>query len=163
VGGDLAAAEDQAETIAFYSVRKILPILLLLLVLAGILVWVWCSALIDPRDFFNFRSFRPYFLIAGSILYLLCLPAIIRVFRQVLFKHMLAVWIEDRRLIYLDCSFFSVPCADIAGVSLERYGPYSQEGISILKKDGQKKVLPVGALSDDSDVILDRLRKVCLT
>jgi hypothetical protein len=154
--------EEATETvIATYSPGKAVPILLVLLLPGAILVWGWFSAITEPAHFFHFGSYRTFALIAGSTLFIPFLPRIMRICRQMLFRRWAAVWVTNESLIYLDPTFFKISRANVTTIDSELFGPYMQEGIAIVQKDGRKRVLPVGALSEDGDLIIERLRKAC--
>jgi hypothetical protein len=160
--GLLTEAYQQRETIASYSVLKILPLLLFALLLGAINAWSWYSILTEVPGAPDYSILPDYVLYVGTALYLLFLPFVIEIIRQVLFRKRRAAWVEKGHLIYIHRILFSVPCADIVGFSPERYGRYNQQGIATLRKGGQKKILPVGMLSESPEVILERLKNVCL-
>jgi hypothetical protein len=155
----LPTVETQKQVIATFVFRKLLMPLSFVFVCGAAILWFWWEVISGADYFANGNHIGR--LVSGSIIYLFILIGIFPMLRQALFGGMCAVWIENDCLIYPSLSYARIPCADIAKVSREFYGTWDFEGICILKKDGKSVTFGVSTLLEDSDTIMDRIRRAC--
>jgi len=153
---------EHREVVATYSFRKAFSALLVPLFFGCIFLFGWYDFATDPAGFSHFGVYSTYALFFCSVCYLLWLPQIVWSFQQIFFDKKSAVWIESGNLIFMNPHFFKVRCSDVVSISLEQFGRYKQSGITILLKDGRKKVVPTGLLTVPIDKIVNRLREICL-
>jgi hypothetical protein len=157
----LADAKNKRETIAVYSAWTSFPAMLVLLGFALVFIYGWFDIEIKRTGFFGGGIYATYALTIGSIFYVLLLPLLWKILRQMVFDGRRVIWIEDGCLVYLGPDYLTVPCSDISTLSLS-YNSRNQEGVELVLSDGNKKFLPTGGLASSGDVIGKRLREICL-
>ncbi len=83
---------------------------------------------------------------------------LIALLKQLAFMRANAVWIENGRIVYLNKWFMAVRRSDIKSIAVGSWGTWRRPGIILTLRNGQKKVIPTGILSEPSDVVLSRLK-----
>jgi hypothetical protein len=155
--------EAVRKVIATYSFWRCLPILTFLLLVTAVGVSAWYSPNESvTANLFHHGIVRPYFMIGGTLSYIVMLPKIFAFIRQLVFDRMRAIWIEDGSLIYMNAQFFKIDVSDIAAIDVESFsvGTFihiDESGVLLRLKNGGRKIFPTGALSESADVISRRL------
>jgi hypothetical protein len=78
--------------------------------------------------------------------------------RQALFDRRNALWIENGNLVYISKIYVSRKCEDIVDVSTGTIGRYKFPSIVLTSRDGSRKSIPSGALSEPREGIIHELR-----
>jgi hypothetical protein len=92
------------------------------------------------------------FVVAGTI--------IIK-FNRLIFHNGAAVWIDQKKLMFMRSWYVSVPCDEIAEVALgfvqiSRF--LKDEAVVVRLKDGRETMFPTSSLSESRDVIIARIK-----
>ena len=78
-------------------------------------------------------------------------------FRQVIVRKGIAVWVEGDRLVYLDKRYFAVHLNDITWFGIGSSGRFNIPGVILALRNGEKKSIPLRLLREPVQVILQRL------
>ena len=133
--------------------------LLLPLSLGLFVAYLWFDAAQDWDAFFASRnSYSGVPTI--TILWLAMLLLFVKLLRENINHQGRTNWIENGRLIFYFPSCYSVPVADITGLSLT-YDFFGRKQVWISLKDGGGRKFYLTAMIASPDAILRRLREAC--
>jgi hypothetical protein len=121
--------------------------------------YLWFDAARDWEAFFSSRSSRTG-VPTITLLWLVMLGVFVKLLRQNTSHGGRTIWIENGRLIFYYPSYFSVPLADITGLSLT-YDFFGRKQVWISLRDGGGRKFYLTAMTASPDAILKRLREAC--
>ena len=152
-------AEKTRLIVASYQKGLALPVALLLL---GLISFVYLDTIdrplhqIIPHIVTHGRFWLPAILLFWAVGPFAIL-IIVTMIRSVVLQGGAAVWIEESELIYLHRWVLRVKCKDVVQVSRGRTGNFNT-GIVIEMRDGRRKYIPTGLLTDPTEVIISRIK-----
>jgi hypothetical protein len=82
---------------------------------------------------------------------------LVALLNQIVFRDCDAIWVEGNRLIYLHKWFLAVERDDVQSASIGTFGHYDTSAIILALQNGDKRAIPVGALSESAQIVLSRL------